>query len=147
MKNFIEEFKAFALRGNVMDMAIGVIIGGAFQAIIKSFIDNIINPLVGVIFQVDFSSVVIHLGAVNLMIGAFISSVINFFLLAFVLFIMVKAINKLKKPEVKEEAEPAKSDEAVLLEKILNKANVVEGNNNYDTNETTNPPLSAEPST
>lgn len=119
MKNFIEEFKAFALRGNVMDMAIGVIIGGAFQAIIKSFIDNIINPLVGVIFQVDFSSVVIHLGAVNLMIGAFISSVINFFLLAFVLFIMVKAINKLKKPEVKEEAAPVKSDEAVLLEKIL----------------------------
>ena len=119
MKNFIEEFKAFALRGNVMDMAIGVIIGGAFQAIIKSFIDNIINPLVGVIFQVDFSSVVIHLGTVNLMIGAFISSVINFFLLAFVLFIMVKAINKLKKPEVKEEAAPVKSDETVLLEKIL----------------------------
>ena len=119
MKNFIEEFKAFALRGNVMDMAIGVIIGGAFQAIIKSFIENIINPLVGVIFQVDFSNVVISLGSVNLMIGAFISSVINFFLLAFVLFIMVKAINKLKKPEVKEEATPAKSDEAVLLEKIL----------------------------
>ena len=119
MKNFIEEFKAFALRGNVMDMAIGVIIDGAFQAIIKSFIDNIINPLVGVVFQVDFSTVVIHLGAVNLMIGAFISSVINFFLLAFVLFIMVKTINKLKKPEVKEEATPAKSDEAVLLEKIL----------------------------
>ena len=119
MKNFIEEFKAFALRGNVMDMAIGVIIGGAFQAIIKSFIDNIINPLVGVVFQVDFSTVVIHLGAVNLMIGAFISSVINFFLLAFVLFIMVKTINQLKKPEVKEEAAPAKSDEAVLLEKIL----------------------------
>ena len=119
MKNFIEEFKAFALRGNVMDMAIGVIIGGAFQAIIKSFIDNIVNPLVGVVFQVDFSSVVIRLGAVNLMIGAFISSVINFFLLAFVLFVMVKAINKLKKPEVKEEAAPVKSDETVLLEKIL----------------------------
>ncbi len=119
MKNFIEEFKAFALRGNVMDMAIGVIIGGAFQAIIKSFIENIINPLVGVIFQVDFSNVVISLGSVNLMIGAFISSVINFFLLAFVLFVMVKAINKLKKPEVKEEAAPIKSDETVLLEKIL----------------------------
>ena len=119
MKNFIEEFKAFALRGNVMDMAIGVIIGGAFQAIIKSFIDNIVNPLVGVVFQVDFSSVVISLGTVNLMIGAFISSVINFILLALVLFIMVKGINKLKKPEVKEEAAPVKSDEAVLLEKIL----------------------------
>ena len=119
MKNFIEEFKAFALRGNVMDMAIGVIIGGAFQAIIKSFIDNIVNPLVGVVFQVDFSSVVISLGPVNLMIGAFISSVINFILLALVLFIMVKGINKLKKPEVKEEAAPVKSDETVLLEKIL----------------------------
>ena len=119
MKNFIEEFKAFALRGNVMDMAIGVIIGGAFQAIIKSFIDNIVNQLVGVVFQVDFSSVVIRLGAVNLMIGAFISSVINFILLALVLFIMVKGINKLKKPEVKEEAAPVKSDETVLLEKIL----------------------------
>lgn len=119
MKNFIEEFKAFALRGNVMDMAIGVIIGGAFQAIIKSFIENIINPLVGLIFQVDFSNVVISLGSVNLMIGAFISSVINFFLLAFVLFVMVKAINKLKKPEVKEEAAPVKSDETFLLEKIL----------------------------
>ena len=119
MKNFIEEFKAFALRGNVMDMAIGVIIGGAFQAIIKSFIDNIVNPLVGVVFQVDFSSVVIRLGAVNLMIGAFISSVINFILLALVLFVMVKGINKLKKPEVKEEATPVKSDETVLLEKIL----------------------------
>ena len=119
MKNFIEEFKAFALRGNVMDMAIGVIIGGAFQAIIKSFIDNIVNPLVGVVFQVDFSSVVIRLGAVNLMIGAFISSVINFILLALVLFVMVKGINKLKKPEVKEEAAPVKSDETVLLEKIL----------------------------
>ena len=119
MKDFIEEFKAFAMRGNVMDMAIGVIIGGAFQAIIKSFIENIINPLVGVIFQVDFSNVVISLGSVNLMIGAFISSVINFFLLAFVLFVMVKAINKLKKPEVKEEAAPVKSDETVLLEKIL----------------------------
>ena len=119
MKNFIEEFKAFALRGNVMDMAIGVIIGGAFQAIIKSFIDNIVNPLVGVVFQVDFSSVVIRLGAVNLMIGAFISSVINFILLALVLFVMVKGINKLKKPEVKEKAAPVKSDETVLLEKIL----------------------------
>ena len=119
MKNFIEEFKAFALRGNVMDMAIGVIIGGAFQAIIKSFIDNIVNPLVGVVFQVDFSSVVIRLGAVNLMIGAFISSVINFILLALVLFVMVKGINKLKKPEVKEEAAPVKSDETILLEKIL----------------------------
>ena len=119
MKNFIEEFQAFALRGNVMDMAIGVIIGGAFQAIIKSFIDNIVNPLVGVVFQVDFSSVVIKLGAVDLMIGAFISSVINFILLALVLFIMVKGINKLKKPEVKEESAPAKSDETVLLEKIL----------------------------
>ncbi|MCI5723033.1 MAG: large conductance mechanosensitive channel protein MscL [Erysipelotrichaceae bacterium] len=119
MKNFMNEFKAFALRGNVMDMAIGVIIGGAFQAIITSFIDNIINPIIGILFQIDFSEVVIQIGSVNLMVGAFISSVINFVLLAFVLFLMVKAMNKLKAPEEKPAAAPVKSDETVLLEQIL----------------------------
>ncbi len=115
----MNEFKAFALRGNVMDMAIGVIIGGAFQAIITSFIDNIINPIIGILFQIDFSEVVIQIGSVNLMVGAFISSVINFVLLAFVLFLMVKAMNKLKAPEEKPAAAPVKSDETVLLEQIL----------------------------
>jgi len=122
MKNFMEEFKKFALKGNVMDMAVGVIIGGAFGAIITAFIDNIVNPIIGLAFQTDFSDVVIHMGPVDLGIGAFISAVINFILMAFVLFIMVKAVNKAKslteKPAEPAPA-PAKSDELIALEKIV----------------------------
>ncbi|MBE6110607.1 MAG: large conductance mechanosensitive channel protein MscL [Erysipelotrichaceae bacterium] len=122
MKNFMEEFKKFALKGNVMDMAVGVIIGGAFGAIITAFIENIVNPIIGLAFQTDFSDVVIHMGPVDLGIGAFISAVINFILMAFVLFIMVKAVNKAKslteKPAEPAPA-PAKSDELVALEKIV----------------------------
>ena len=118
----MNEFKAFALKGNVMDMAVGVIIGGAFSAIITAFIENIINPIIGLAFQTDFSQVVIHMGAVDLGIGAFISAVINFILMALVLFVMVKSINKLKamneKPAEPAPA-PAKSDELVALEKIV----------------------------
>jgi len=115
----MNEFKEFALKGNVMDLAVGVIIGGAFQAIIKSLIDNIINPIIGILFQADFSQVVIRMGSVNLGVGAFVSTIINFVLLAFVLFLMVKAINQLKKLNQEEESTPEKSEEAQLLEKIL----------------------------
>ena len=118
MKKFLEEFKEFALKGNVMDMAVGVIIGAAFQNIVTSLVDNIINPLIGLIFQTDFSNVVVDLG-----IGAFVSAVINFLLMAMVLFCIVKSINtvkelaeKNKKPE--EPAAPAKSPELLELEKI-----------------------------
>ena len=117
MKKFMEEFKAFALKGNVMDMAVGVIIATAFGAIITAFIENIINPIIGVLFQTDLSDVVIHMGAVDLGIGAFISAIINFVLMALVLFFLVRGVNKLKKPQ--EEAAPAKSAEAVALEEIL----------------------------
>lgn len=122
MKNFMKEFKEFALKGNVMDMAVGVIIGGAFGSIITAFIENIVNPIIGLAFQTDFSQVVIHMGSVDLGIGAFISAVINFILMALVLFMMVKSINKVKKMNEKP-AEPApapaKSDELVALEKIV----------------------------
>ena len=122
MKNFMKEFKEFALKGNVMDMAVGVIIGGAFSSIITALIENIINPIIGLAFQTDFSQVVIDMGSCQLGIGAFISAVINFILLALVLFMMVKAINKAKaineKP-AEPAPEPKKSDELVALEKIV----------------------------
>lgn len=117
MKKFMAEFKEFALKGNVMDMAVGVIIATAFGAIITAFIENIINPIIGVLFQTDLNDVVIHLtDNVTLGIGAFISAIINFILMALVLFMIVKAVNKAK---AKEEEAPAKSDEAVALEEIL----------------------------
>lgn len=125
MKNFLEEFREFALKGNVMDMAIGVIIGGAFQNIVKALIDDIINPLIGLLFQADFSNVVIPMGSsgVNLAIGAFISVVINFILMALVLFLMVKGMNRLRdmthKKEAEKPAEPAKPTQEELLTQIL----------------------------
>ena len=120
MKNFFEEFKAFALKGNVMDTAIGVIIATGFGAIVASLTENIINPIIGLLFSLDLSGVVINMGAVELKIGAFISSIINFILLALVLFIIVKAVNKaMPKPEPEPEPEPEKSDEAKALEEII----------------------------
>ncbi len=125
MKKFFEEFREFALKGNVMDMAIGVIIGGAFQNIVKALIDDIINPLIGLLFQADFSNVVIPMGSsgVNLAIGAFISVVINFILMALVLFLMVKGMNRLRdlthKKEAEKPAEPAKPTQEELLTQIL----------------------------
>ncbi|MEE8808349.1 MAG: large conductance mechanosensitive channel protein MscL [Lactimicrobium sp.] len=121
MKKFWEEFKAFALKGNVMDMAVGVIMASAFGTVVSSLTDNIINPIIGLLFQLDFSSVAIKMGSVDLKIGAFISSVINFLLMALVLFIMVKAVNKavnLHPKKEEEPAEPAKSPELLELEKI-----------------------------
>ena len=125
MKKFFEEFREFALKGNVMDMAIGVIIGGAFQNIVKALIDDIINPLIGLLFQADFSNVVIPMGSsgVNLAIGAFISVVINFILMALVLFLMVKGMTRLRdlthKKEAEKPAEPAKPTQEELLTQIL----------------------------
>ena len=103
MKKFIEEFKAFALRGNVMDMAIGVIIGGAFTSIVTSLTENLINPILGLFGGTDLSGFVLNLGGVELRYGAFITSIINFLIMAFVLFCLLKAVNTLtalgKKPE------------------------------------------------
>ncbi len=124
MKKFMEEFKAFALKGNVMDMAIGVIIAGAFSNIITALTENIINPIIGLLFQMDLSQVVIHMGSVDLGIGNFISAIINFVILAFVLFTMVKAVNKMMDATKKQEEEapapaPEKSDELKALEEIV----------------------------
>ena len=100
IKSFFAEFKAFAMRGNVLDMAVGVVVGGAFTAIVSALVEDIINPVIGLFFKMDFSSVVIDLGGSSIKIGEFVHSVINFLIVAFVLFVVIKAINSLhKKPE------------------------------------------------
>ena len=90
IKKFFEEFKAFAMRGNVLDMAVGVVIGGAFTAIVTALVEDIINPLIGLFFKADFSDVVIGLGGSSIKIGEFVNSIINFLIVAFVLFVVIK---------------------------------------------------------
>ena len=102
IKNFFEEFKAFAMRGNVLDMAVGVVVGSAFTAIVNSLVNDIISPIIGLFFNADFSDVVIQIGDVGIGVGAFLNAIINFLIVAFVLFVTIKAINMLhKKPTTK----------------------------------------------
>ena len=107
MKNFVEEFKKFIARGSVMDMAVGVIIGGAFTAIVNSLVNDVMMPVLSLITGgLDFSKLCIVLGegegAATLNYGAFIAAIINFLLIALVIFMLIKTINKLAKK--KEEA-------------------------------------------
>lgn len=103
MKTFMKEFKEFINRGNVMDMAVGIIIGGAFTAIVNSLVDDIINPLIGSIFKMDFTNLVANINGAEVKYGAFIMAIINFLLIAIVLFIIIKSINKMSKLGKKEE--------------------------------------------
>lgn len=106
MKKFLDEFKTFALKGNVMNMAVGVIIGAAFSAVVTSFTDNIIQPVINCIGGAEVQGKIELFGTGNFIdYGAFISSVIYFIIMAFVIFMMVKAMNSLTsigKKEVKE---------------------------------------------
>ena len=108
MKNFIKEFKEFINRGNVLDMAIGVIIGAAFKDIVTSLVDNIISPVIGLFGGKNFDAYQLVIGEATLKYGAFITTVINFLIMAFVIFMMVKVMNGIsKKFEKKEEETPA----------------------------------------
>jgi large conductance mechanosensitive channel len=125
MKNFVKEFKEFIAKGNVMTMAVGIIIGGAFTAIINSLVADVIGPIIGLIIGgKDFSAMSFGIGDAQIMYGNFINAIITFLLTAIVLFFIVKAFNKfdeLKKKEEPEEeapAEPEPSDEAKLLIEI-----------------------------
>lgn len=107
MKSFFNEFKEFISRGDVMSMAIGIIIGGAFTAIVQSLVNDVITPLLGIILGgLDFTGIAISVGSANLMVGKFIQAVITFLLTAFVIFTIIKTINSIfkKKEEVEEEA-------------------------------------------
>lgn len=100
----LKEFKEFALRGNVLDLAVGVIIGGAFQKLVTSLTTNLISPILGCFTEVDFSGWKLTIGNLNLTYGAFITDVINFIIMAFIVFLIVKFMNKLSNIGKKEES-------------------------------------------
>lgn len=94
MKKFMNEFKAFIARGNVMDMAVGIIIGGAFTSIVSSLVEDIINPIIGIFGGMNFDQLsVTLLGEATLNYGKFITAVINFLIMALVVFLIVKVVN------------------------------------------------------
>lgn len=95
MKKFFNEFKEFALRGNVMDLAVGVIIGAAFQSIIKSLVDDVISPFIGIFAKTDLSGFTFTIGGAAIKYGSFLTAVINFVIMAFVIFLLIKGINAL----------------------------------------------------
>lgn len=116
-----KEFKEFIMRGNVMDLAIGVVIGGAFKAIIDSLVADVIMPLIGMITgKIDIASLSVTVGDAELKYGNFIQQIINFLIIAFVIFMVVKAINtaheKLAKKKEEEEEEAAATTEDLLTE-------------------------------
>ena len=127
MKGFIKEFKEFISNGNVMSMAVGIIIGGAFTAIVNSLVADIITPLIGMILGgINFSSISITVGSAQLMVGKFIQAVIMFVLTALVIFVIMKGFNKFaaKKKEEEEAPAPAEpSDEVKLLMEIRDALN------------------------
>ena len=103
----IKEFKAFIMRGNVMDLAVAVIIGGAFGKIVSSLVNDIIMPLVGLIIGgIDFSGLAFTLGKANVTYGNFINNIIDFIIIALVIFLMIKGIDNLKKKPAPVVAEP-----------------------------------------
>jgi len=111
MKSFMTEFKEFAVRGNVMSLAVGMIIGLAFQEVVSSLTDNILSPIIGILVGQNFDYLELNILGVSLRYGAFITSVFNFIILAFVVFLIVRSMNKLAaEPSV---AEPPAAEPSV----------------------------------
>lgn len=113
----LKEFKDFIARGNVIDMAVGIIVGAAFTSIVNSLVTNLINPLVGLfVGKIDLSNLVFTVGDAQFKYGAFLNAVINFLIIAFVVFMLVKGINRFRKKEAPVPAKP--SPEAEYLKEI-----------------------------
>jgi len=116
MHGFISEFKAFAMRGNVVDLAVAVVIGAAFGKIVASLVDNIFMPVIGAVLGgIDFSGLAIEMGKVTIAYGKFIQSVLDFVIIAFVIFMVVRAMSKMQKKEEAKPAAPAEPSEEVKL--------------------------------
>jgi large conductance mechanosensitive channel len=121
MKKFIEEFKAFAIRGNVIDLAVAVVIGTAFGKITASLVENIIMPTIGILLGgIDFTTWAVTVGEANIAYGVFLQSVFDFTIIALVIFIVIKLLARMeKKSEIVPEKKPAEpSDEVKLLMEI-----------------------------
>ena len=113
-----KEFREFAMKGNVVDLAVGVIIGGAFGKIVSSLVEDLIMPLVGTLMGgFDFSGLVLKFGGATIKYGNFIQTCVNFLIIAWAIFLMVKGINRLKREEAPAEAKAPPRQE-VLLEEI-----------------------------
>lgn len=116
-----KEFKEFAARGNVVDLAVGVIIGGAFGKIVASLVNDVIMPIIGLILGgIDFSALEFQVGEAVIKYGAFIQSIVDFVIIAFSIFMIIRAINKFKKKEEEEPPEPEEyvptKEETLLME-------------------------------
>jgi len=120
-EGMFKEFKTFVMRGNVMDLAVGVIIGAAFGKIVTSLVNDVLMPLLGILLgKVNFTDLTIKIGSATVKYGMFIQNIVDFLIVAFCIFLMVKVINKVmkKKDDDKKEEKPEKSDELKALEEI-----------------------------
>ena len=124
MKKIINEFKEFISKGNVLDLAVGVIIGGAFQKIVTSLVNDVFMPILGIVIGgLDFTNLSIKFKDATINYGLFLQNIIDFLIMAFCIFIIIKMFNNIRKKlehkeEVKEEVKPVKSNEEILLEEI-----------------------------
>ena len=116
----IQEFKDFIAKGNVMDMAVGIIMGAAFTAIVTSLVDDLVNPLIGLfIGGIDFSGMSVGVGDAQFMYGNFINAVIKFLIIAWVVFLLVKGVNRVKDEAMKAEEAPAEDPGPSQLDVLL----------------------------
>lgn len=120
MKNFVADFKAFAMRGNVVDLAVAVVIGAAFGKIVSSLVENIVTPLIGVLLGgVDFSGLSVQVGESVITYGVFLQSIFDFIIIALAIFVAITALSKLqKKEEAAPEAAKPTPEDIVLLREI-----------------------------
>ena len=119
IKKGVSDFKQFISRGNVVDMAVGVIVGGAFGKIVTSLVNDILMPIVGVFLGgLNFTNLSVKVGNASIAYGNFIQTIVDFLIVAFCIFLMIKLFERFKKKEDKVEEEPKKSDEVLLLEEI-----------------------------
>lgn len=118
-KGIVTEFKEFISKGNVLDMAVGLIIGSAFTAIVTSLVNDIFTPLIGMIIGgINFAGISVTVGSATLSIGLFLQAIINFLLTAICVFIVVKTINRFRRKKEEKPAPPKPSKEELLLTEI-----------------------------